>query len=157
MYLLFFLTFLCIPTFLHTMSPPVYIQNNQNNDLLPINSLGLPMLTLPCELFNPLYGTCTENFITFPTVVPPLSPADDQLEYVPYFSLTSHPLNCNPLFYFDVQTQQFLPLDQSYHIRQVSSTIAHTPLKSTLSMLTCGSCHQPGHMSAISKKCHNYR
>jgi hypothetical protein len=130
---------------------------DQNKDLLPIDPLELPILSLPTELFDPLYEDCTDVTI-FPTSVPPSTSTttDEQLEYVPLFSLTSHSLYCNPLFYFDVQKQQFLPLDQPYYMHQLSSVI-HTPLESSRPTLVCNSCHQLGHESITSIKCDNYR
>ncbi|KAH7043149.1 hypothetical protein BKA57DRAFT_441150 [Linnemannia elongata] len=138
------------------MPPPQYI-NNQNNNLLPIDPLGLPMLSLPVEHFDPLYGVHTNEF-TYATVDPAPTTANDQLQYVPLYSLTSHPLNANPLFYFNTNTQQFVPLDPALQLNHIPSSITYSqPDRIDQSAVLCESCHHSGHKTAKSKKCHNYQ
>lgn len=139
--------------FQNMLSPSPSKGQDSGNDVLPVDSLGLPMMTQPPNLFASLYERQTSNFSSFSTSATHQQ-STNNLEYVPYYSLTSHPLMSNPLFYFDVHSQQFLPYNQP---------LLHGPLFTlpdqahTTTNKFCKSCNKFGHAASTSKKCDNYR
>lgn len=142
-------------------TPLLQVENNLNR--IPIDSLGLPMLSLPCELYNPLFQPQLQDFQQHTIEINPstLQAYEEPYNYVPLYSLTDHPLNCNPLFYYDIHAQQFLPFEQQ--VVQPFTTSPYTPTTITQcatyppSSKACDSCLRPGHHNSLSTKCDNYR
>jgi hypothetical protein len=142
-------------------TPLLQVENNING--VPIDSLGLPMLSFPTELYNTLFHPHLHDFQQYNIATNPSTSQayENQYDYVPFYSLTAHPLSCNPLFYYDIHAQQFLPFEQQaiqpFTISSSTPTTTTQRASYPSPSKACHNCLQQGHRSSLSKKCENYR